>query len=79
MKHLAYTSYLQGIIRIPHYGTNEAIIDDISKKYMNGVFIIHKVSKDIVGTEADTWNTSLDKENWETFIANEWPQPVMEE
>lgn len=63
-----------------HYGASQEIVADIVKKLNDGVFFIHEVDHSdfptILGYNDISWNISLDKENWETFIIDEWPYPA---
>lgn len=58
-----------GLPQYRYYGFSEKIFKDAISKFSNGVFIIHKFApNEIIGNTANTWNISMDKENWENFI-----------
>lgn len=55
-----------------YYGFSDKIFKDAISKFSNGVFIIHKFApNEIIGNTEDTWNISMDKENWENFILSQ--------
>lgn len=53
-------------------GGSDKLLQDALKRFADGVFIIHKFApNEIIGNTEDTWNISMDKENWENFILSQ--------
>lgn len=60
-------------------GINEKLFEDAIQRFKAGVFIIHRVEpNEKLGNTADTWNISMDKENWENFILEDLVLPTPE-
>lgn len=70
----AYTTALPKQPPRTHDSTSAELVNDVRKRFADGVFIIHKVTNTKVIAEGSTWNVSMDKENWENFIVEDWPE-----
>ena len=70
----AYSVSLPNTPPRTHDSTSAELVNDVRKRFADGVFVIHKVTNTKVLAEGSTWNVSMDKENWENFIVEDWPE-----